>query len=127
MSVVPCAVTFAFVRPVPLGSTEMISSPGAAMLTHGPQTLNDETEPLRAIDPTDSTSFANHAGDEIELTLFGSRLLFWLAQPVPWSLRLPAAVTITTSLTSTAYLMAACSFWSSWLKPLGGPQFVSEM
>src|SRR5687767_3371401 len=119
MSVVPCAVTFAFVRPVPLGSTEMISSPGAAMLTHGPQTLNDETAPERAIDATDSTSLANHAGDEMEFTLFGSRLSFCLGQPVPWSLRLPAAVTITAFLTSTAYLIAACSFWSSELKPLG--------
>src|SRR5690349_8326416 len=127
MSVVPCAVTFAFVRPVPLGSTEMISSPGPAMLTHGPHTLNEETAPDCAMDATDSTSSANHAGDDTELTVFGSMLLFCAAQPTPWSLRLPAAVTTTTSLTSTAYRIAACRFRSSALKPLGELQFVSEM
>src|SRR5207248_1555393 len=69
-------------RPVPFapGSTEVISSPGAAMLTHGPHTENADTDPVCGLtEATDSTSSAYTGGACTWLTWLGLGRLFCCA------------------------------------------------
>src|ERR1700742_1246028 len=87
------------------GSTDVICSPGAAMVTHGPHTLNCDGAPVGSTEATETTSEEYTGGICTWYTLSGLGSLFcgtfwhavacwpfWSALP---EVRLPAAATTT--------------------------------
>src|SRR5690606_26718253 len=91
-----------------------MSSPGAAMPTHGPAIVNDDGVPSGASDPTDSTYCCHHAGiatavtpDQFRGSDGSAGSDSGLESQPPAAPPSPAAATITTSLSTAAYRSAA--------------------
>src|SRR5262245_17317073 len=114
-------------------------SPGAATPTHGPLMVNFDGCPSGVSEATDSTYCCHHDGIETDVTLAQFRASSGRprsvsgleSQDVPPAIDpvgplLPAAATITASLSTAAYRSAAPSAaWSTFRS--AGRQVIAEM
>src|SRR5271156_6362931 len=119
--------------------TETMFSPGAAIPTHGPAIVNFDGWSAGVSEPTDSKYGCHHDGTDTDVTpaqlrgslgfpksVSGLESHDAAPEPQPLEPLSPAAATMTASLSTAAYRIAAPSSPWSTLRSAGNPGFAAK-